>query len=100
MSTPHLDPKIALAQARADAARARLSATISALQHKASPQVMAQDVADTLKERGKEAVTFAVDTAKRQPVPVGIGLSVLGLFFARGPISKVIRYATGSKAKS
>lgn len=95
-----LDPKVALAQARADAARARLSTTVSALQHKASPQVMAQDVADTIKERGMEAMAVAVDTAKRQPVPVGVGLGLLGLFFARGPIAKLIRRATGSKAES
>jgi Protein of unknown function (DUF3618) len=98
--TTELDPKVAVAQARADAARARLSATIGALQHKASPQTMAQDVADTLKERGKEAVAVAVDTAKRQPVPVGIGVGLLGLFLARGPIAKLIRRATGSNSES
>lgn len=94
------DPKVALAQARADAARARLSTTVSALQHKASPQVMAQDVADTIKERGMEAMAVAVDTAKRQPVPVGVGLGLLGLFLARGPIAKLIRRATASKTES
>jgi hypothetical protein len=95
-----LDPKVALAQARADAARARLSTTVSALQHKASPQVMAQDVADTIKERGMEAMAVAVDTAKRQPVPVGVGLGLLGLFLARGPIVKLLRRATASKTES
>lgn len=95
-----LDPKVALAQARADAARARLSATVGALQHKASPQVMAQDVAETLKECGREAVAVAVDTAKRQPVPVGVGFGLIGLFLARGPIAKLIRRATASKSKS
>lgn len=95
-----LDPKVAAAQARADAARAQLSATIGALQHKASPQTMAQDVADTLKERGKEAVAVAVDTAKRQPVPVGIGVGLFGLFLARGPIAKLIGRATRSKSES
>ncbi|MET3762415.1 DUF3618 domain-containing protein [Sphingomonas sp. UYEF23] len=95
-----LDPKVALAQARADAARARLSTTVSALQHKASPQVMAQDVADTIKERGMEAMAVAVDTAKRQPVPVGVGLGLLGLFLARGQIAKLIRRTTASKRES
>ena len=95
-----LDPKVALAQARADAARARLSTTVSALQHKASPHVMAQDVADTIKERGMEAMAVAVDTAKRQPVPVGVGLGLLGLFLARGSIAKLLRRATASKTAS
>lgn len=92
--------RIALAQARADAARARLSRTIGTLQQRARPQVLAHDVAETLKVRGRAALTGAVETARRRPVPVAIGLSVFGLFLARGAIAKAVRHATRSAPKS
>ncbi|MEG3175699.1 DUF3618 domain-containing protein [Sphingomonas sp. RB3P16] len=94
------ETKLALAQARADAARAQLSTTISALQHRTSPQVLAQDVADTIRERSMDALSGAVETARRRPVPTGIGVALVGLFLARGPIAKSLRRATHSKSKS
>uniref|UniRef100_UPI0035CA960C DUF3618 domain-containing protein n=1 Tax=uncultured Sphingomonas sp. TaxID=158754 RepID=UPI0035CA960C len=100
MKGPTIGTRLALAQASADAARARLAGTITELQHRASPNVIAHDVAESLKERGMEALTGAVDTAKRRPVPVGIGLTVFGLFLARGPIANAIRHATSAKPKS
>ena len=100
MTTPPVDPRIASAQAKAVAARARLSNTIGALQHRASPTVIAHDVADSIKEHGREALTGAVDTVKRRPVQVGVGVAVFGLFLARGAIAKALRYATSAKSKS
>lgn len=98
MTSP--DPRIALAQAEADAARARLSSTLGTLQHRANPKVIAHDVTESVKERGMEALSDAVETAKRQPVSVGIALTVFGLFLARGPIAKAFRHATPKKSKS
>lgn len=100
MSDPTANPRIALAQARAAAARARLSGAIAELQHRAKPQVLAHDIAESLKEKGRQALNGAVDTAKRRPVPVGIGLAMFGLFLARGPIAKALRHATRSDSKS
>lgn len=100
MSAPKISTRLVLAQARADAARARLSETIGELQHRTNPKVIAHDVTESLKERGMEALTGAVDTAKRQPVPVGIALTVFGLFLARGPIANAFRHATPKKSKS
>lgn len=82
--------RLSRAQARADAARARLSGSISALQHRTSPQVIAKDVTDSIKERGVDAVLGAVDTARRHPAQVGSALALAGLFLARGPIFRAI----------
>lgn len=100
MTAPAIDPRLVLAQAKADAARAQFSRTIGTIQHRVSPNVIAHDMADTIKERSIEALTEAVDTAKRRPVQVGIGVTLAGLFFARGAIAKALRHATSAKSKS
>ena len=88
--------RLALAQARADAARARLSDTLGTLQHRASPQVFAHDVAETLKERGRDAVLQLADTAKRRPARFGIALVIVGLFLSRRQITRLLWRKPGS----
>ncbi|MDR6849798.1 MAG: DUF3618 domain-containing protein [Sphingomonas sp.] len=83
--------RLALAQARAEQARARLSETIGTLQHRASPQALAQDMAESLKARGVEAVLGAVDSARRRPARFGIAVAAIGLLLARGPIARTLR---------
>jgi hypothetical protein len=83
--------RLALAQARAEEARTRLANTIGTLQHRASPQALAQDVAETLKARGADAVRGAVEGARRRPVRLGIALAAIGLFLARGVILRAVR---------
>lgn len=85
-----VDPVVA-ARARADAARARLSGTLGQLQHRASPQVLAQDVAATLKERGVDALTGLADTARRRPVAAGVAVAAIGLFLVRGQVFGLLR---------
>ncbi|WP_353204473.1 hypothetical protein [Sphingomonas sp.] len=83
--------RLALAQARSDAARARLSTTIGALQRRATPQALAQDVAKTLKVRGIDALNGLADTARRKPLHVGLAVTLLGLFLARHQIARLLR---------
>ena len=78
--------RLALAQARSEAARARLSGTIGALKSRATPQALAQDVTATLKARGVDALNEIADTARRKPVQLGLALTVVGLFLARHKI--------------
>jgi hypothetical protein len=82
---------VAVAQARADAARARLSQTFGALQRRASPQAIATDLAANLKVRGNDAVQGAIVGARENPVAAGIGVVLTGLFLARGPIFRLFR---------
>jgi hypothetical protein len=81
---------VALAQARADAARARLGETFEALQKRANPQTLASDVAEKMKVRGTEALTTAVETARQNPVATGVVGALIGSFFIRGPIHWVL----------
>lgn len=83
--------RLALAQARSEAARARLSGTINALQRRATPQALAQDVAETLKARGIDALNGLAATAKRKPLHVGLAVTLLGLFLARHQIARLLR---------
>lgn len=83
--------RLALAQAEAEQARARLADTIGTLQHRASPQVLAHDMAESLKTRGVDAVVGAIESARRRPLRFGIAAAVLGLWLARGPIVRALR---------
>ena len=83
--------RLALAQARSEAARARLSGTIGALQRRATPRALAQDVADTLQVRGLAALNGVAETARRKPLAVGVVATLLGLFLARHRIARLLR---------
>ena len=94
MSGRTIGNRLAIAQARAEAARSNFGETLGRLQHRASPQVLAQDVAETLKQRGIDALIGMADTAKREPARVGIALALLGLFLGRRQILRVLRRTT------
>lgn len=90
--------RLALAQASAEQARARLSETIGTLQHRASPQMLAQDVAESLKARGVDAVLGVVESARRRPARFGVAAAVLGLWLARGPIVRALRRPSSARS--
>ena len=91
--------RLAVAQARADAARTDFAATLGKLQHRASPQALAQDAADTLKRRGVDALIEFADAAQRKPARTGLGLLLLGLFLGRRPIFRALRrFATEARS--
>ncbi len=92
--------RLALAQARSEAARARLSGTIGALQRRATPQALAQDVADTLKVRGVAALNDVAETARRKPMAVGLAVALLGLFLARHRIARLLRRREPAAARA
>lgn len=99
MSDTPATNSIALAQARADAARAQLAETIGTLQKRANPQTLASDVAENLKVRGNEALTSAVETARQNPVVTGVVGALLGSFVLGGPISRLLRGRKPKKHK-
>ena len=96
MTRPIVPSPLALAQARAQAARARLSGTIAELQERAKPTSLVHDMAETIKERGTGLALGLVDTAKRKPAHVGAVVTLVGLFLARRRVGDLIRRATGA----
>ncbi len=94
MTGPAPVSRLAVAQARAAAARARLSGTIGQLQERARPTSLVHDVTETLKERGTDVVVGLVDTAKARPARTGAVLALVGLFLARHRVAGLVRQAT------
>jgi len=82
---------VAIAQARATAARAQLAETVQILRHRTNPQVIAEDVATSLKIRGNDAVQTVIESARQRPWEAGISAAVVGLFLIRGPIYRTLR---------
>ena len=74
MSTDAAAASLALAEARAAAARERLNRTIGALQVKLDPRLLARGAMDGLTESGTKALRTSVDTAKTHPeIVAGVG---------------------------
>ena len=83
--------RLSRAQAQSEAARKRMSTTLSALQRRAAPRALAHDVAQTLQVRGSAAMNGAVTTAQRKPMTVVAVLSLLTLFLARHRIARLFQ---------
>lgn len=96
MSAPVPDPRITAAQARATAARARLTGTIETLKQRVSPQALAQDAADTIKDKGRNIANAAAE----RPVAVAAVAGGIVLVLARGRIAGWLRRATAAVSKS
>lgn len=82
--------EVAVAQARAIAARAQLAETIKVIRHRTNPQVIASDVATSIKVRGNHAVQTVVESARQRPWEAGISAALVGLFLVRGPIYRTL----------
>lgn len=95
MSAAGPDVRIAAAQAEAAAARRRLGATVDVLKHRVSPQVLAQNATDTLKDKGAALVSDVTGSMKRRPAAYAAAAVGLALFLARRPLAGLVRRATG-----
>jgi hypothetical protein len=78
------------ARAEAEAARARLMATVGALQHRLNPSTLAGNAWDGVKEKTGEAAEGAVEAVRARPVAVSGALAAFALFLARKPIRSAV----------
>jgi len=85
MSGPRTD--LAVAEAEAAAARLRLSGTVSDLQARLNPSLLAEEA----KQAGLTAVNAGMDGARRNPGVVAAAVAATGLLFARHRIAGVFR---------
>lgn len=81
---------IAVAEARATAAKLRLTATLAALQARLAPKALAREAAHGLIAKGQDFAQGGLDAAKKHPLPLAGVAAALGLFLARKPIAKLI----------
>lgn len=82
---------IAAAEARAAAARQRLTATVGELQERLAPQALAKEAADTLSDAGRKALDTGVETARANPGAVIGGGALLAAFLARKRLWSLVR---------
>lgn len=100
MSGSTIAARVAAAQARADAARARLGGTIGELKQRVSPQALAQDAAATLKDKGIAVARDLAAGAQARPATFAAVAGGIALFFLRHRVAALARRATGNGAKS
>lgn len=67
---------VALAEARAAAARRQLGETVGTLQARLNPRIVARDAVDGLTESGEKALRTSVETARAHPSAVMVGASI------------------------
>jgi hypothetical protein len=91
VTTPAI--RLKAAEAEAAAARERLSGTVSALQNRLDPSLLA----DEAKAAGTAATLAAVDGARRNPAAVAGIVGALGLFIARHRLVARWRHRKASK---
>lgn len=86
-----MSASVAAAEARASAAKQRLSATAGALQERLAPHALARDAADTLADAGRKALDTSVETARANPGLVVGGAAAMVAFLARNRLISLVR---------
>lgn len=92
-STP--EARVAVAEAHAAAARARLGQTVEVLKRRVAPRSLAHDAADSLKLRGRGVAK----AAQRRPEVVAAVVAAFALFLARHRLVRLARRATATSPK-
>lgn len=85
------DTSIAAAEARAAAARHRLTSTVGEIQDRLAPEALAKGAVDTLADAGRKAIDTGVETARANPATVIGGTALLAAFFARKQLWSLVR---------
>ncbi len=91
MSTDPQAATVTLAEERAAAARQRLSETVSTLQVRLNPRVVARDAVENLQETGEKALRSGVATARANPEAVVWVLTAATAWLARHRIIAALR---------
>ena len=79
-----------LARRQAEAARRRLTATVSELQLRLKPATLATNAWEGVKDKSGELADDAVQAVKARPVAVSAVLAAVTLFLARAPIKSAV----------
>ncbi|WP_298669978.1 DUF3618 domain-containing protein [uncultured Sphingomonas sp.] len=85
------------AEARAADARARMTATLGALQTRLAPRNVAQEAIGRINDTGARALDAGVVAAKRHPGKIAGGIALLAAFLGRRHIAMLIDTARKSR---
>lgn len=83
--------EVALAEARAREARARLFATLGELQHRLTATALAEDAVEIAGESAVAVARSAAEAVRSRPLVIAGVLGALGLVAARGPIARALK---------
>lgn len=78
------------AEARAAAARERMTATLGALQTRLAPHNVAQEAMERISDTGARALDASVNAAKRHPGKIVGGVALLAAFLGRRHFGKLL----------
>jgi len=87
MTTP---ADVTSAEARAMAARQRLTGTVEQLQGQLAPRKLAREAADSMSEHAQSLAHASVKTAMRNPSAVTGAAAVLVLLLCRRPLGRAL----------
>lgn len=90
-----LDTERTTAKAQAEAARARLSATLSELQTRLNPKALAREAVADLRESGEELARTSAAVVRRNATPIAGVAATLGLVLARHQLGGLFAHLTG-----
>ncbi len=91
MTTTPTTPDLVAAQAEAEAARARLFATIGAVQDRLRPTNLVQDAVEGASHTLSSVARKGAEAARTRPVAVAAIAGTIGLYLARGWIGDILR---------
>lgn len=79
---------VAVAQARAAAARAQLNVTVERLQARLEPAVLARNAVETVSGGGQRALAASRGVARRNPAVLAGAAALIGLLLVRKPLAR------------
>ena len=91
MSTDPAVPEVVLAEVRVAEARKRLGETVSTLQTRLDPRVVAREAVDGLTASSEKALRSGVETARAYPSAVTTGVTIAIAVLARGRILNLFK---------
>lgn len=84
-----MSSRLEQANARAAAARARLTGTLGEIRERLDPRVLTRDVFDEIAEGGQKALSVGADVARRNSGKIAATAALAGIFFARNRIASL-----------
>ncbi|KQM65078.1 hypothetical protein ASE75_08520 [Sphingomonas sp. Leaf17] len=85
------DTPLALAEAEALAARARLAATLETLQSRLDPKAMAKKATQDVVDASEKAARVGAEAVKDNPGKAAGVAAAIGLFLVRKPLLSMLR---------
>jgi len=95
-----LDPTIATARSKRDAAKARMFSTLDETKNRLSPSTLAEHAVDGIKDKANTLAADGVAVARERPGAVAAAASAMFLFLIRRPLVGLFKKSDDDAAKA